>query len=117
VRVHVPALRQLSPDHRSLVESIQRLLPRLRGIQSVEPCFVTGNVLICYDPAVVSEGEVVACWHDLAGFVMRHRRALQAICPQELPALIDRLARAVQIPEGDGSALGSKNGGGSDAAS
>lgn len=91
LRLHIPLLNQVNENSLNVASSIIGLVETPEEIFSVEPNFITGNVLICYDNKLVKEEGVLALFRSLVKIVARHWEQIIAIPP----AKAEEVARRV----------------------
>jgi allophanate hydrolase subunit 1 len=96
LRLHLPALRALDPGQRDWLVLWQEALGDLPGIRAVELNPTTGSVLIRYDPARLTEQELVGFLHAVNRIVLRHWDRLAAIPPERLPEAVRQLVDALR---------------------
>ena len=66
LRVHIPALRQVSVDFQNIVDVLVTKFSFPKGIQDVTTNYITGNLLIFYDHTIVKEKAVLEWLSDLS---------------------------------------------------
>jgi hypothetical protein len=66
LRVHIPALRQVSVDFQNIVDVLVTKFSLPKGIQDVTTNYITGNLLIFYDHTIVQEKAVLEWLSDLS---------------------------------------------------
>lgn len=66
VRVHIPALRNISSDFQKLVDVLLTKFSFPDGIGKVTINYITGNLLILYDEKCIQERSVLDWLNDLA---------------------------------------------------
>jgi hypothetical protein len=91
LRVHIPALRQVTPQWRPLTDQVIRLLRIPSGIEAVEPQDKTGNLLFSYDTNVTTEQQVVAYLQGLLSLVQRYADRFTKVPADRMPSVIDRI--------------------------
>jgi hypothetical protein len=91
LRVEIAALRKIPVEKRELVRTIVdgAILPH--GVTSLEPSFVTGSVVLTYDPQVITEQQVLIAIREISHAVLEHREELWRIGRQNLPVAMERL--------------------------
>ena len=91
LRLHAPFLKGSGREHEDLVSLTANLLTTPEGIHAVSPCLVTGNVLIRYDAARLSEEEVLDFLSSLLKIVVAHRAHWPKAREQDLATLERKL--------------------------
>jgi len=66
VRVHIPALRQISTDFQKIVDALLTKFSFPESIEEVTINYITGNLLIHYDKNRIAEKDVLAWLIDLS---------------------------------------------------
>lgn len=113
LRVRIPALNLVPTSKRGIAEAVAGGLPMPKGVITLQPSFVTGNVLLTYDTKIVSEQQVIEHIEWLVKLSVKHRHKLMMVPPNELPRVVRQLkdylerwngegpppAREVEIPE------------------
>ena len=66
VRIHIPALRQISADFQKIVNVLLTKFSFPVGISEVTVNFITGNILIHYDENIIRENSVMDWLNDLS---------------------------------------------------
>ena len=67
------------------------LLSVPESIEHIDPCLVTGNLVIQYDSGQSTEQEVLDYLNGMIDIVLRHRDRLARIPPEKIPAVIKQL--------------------------
>ena len=84
LRIHVPGLKQLQPDAlivEILNDNKDRVTP---GIHSIEPNFITGNILFHYDPDQTNESRILAMLKALEKTAVKYSKKLKQYEKKEL---------------------------------
>jgi len=66
VRVHIPALRQISADFQKIVDVMLTKYSFPVGINDVSINFISGNLLVHYDENIIQEKSVLDWLNDLS---------------------------------------------------
>ena len=66
VRVHIPAMRNISSDFQKLLDVLLTKFSFPDGIEKVTINYITGNLLILYDEKCIQERTVLDWLNDLA---------------------------------------------------
>jgi len=66
VRVHIPALRQISADFQKIVNVMLTKYSFPVGINDVSVNFISGNLLVHYDENIIQEKSVLDWLNDLS---------------------------------------------------
>lgn len=66
VRVHIPALRQISADFQKIVDVMLTKYSFPVGINDVSVNFISGNLLVHYDENIIQEKSVLDWLNDLS---------------------------------------------------
>lgn len=91
LRLEVPALRKVPPERQEFARNLMDSVVLPAGITSVEASFLTGSVLLRYDPDAMTERQV---WLNIQGLVSAlgdHRAELESIGRDNAPSAIERL--------------------------
>ncbi len=95
-RVHLPALRKLPEQMVHKISLLVRLMELPEGVQRVRADSRTGNVLIGYDPAQITEKEILDYLKVLAKIIGRYWDRLLALeANGELDNVYDRLESVI----------------------
>jgi hypothetical protein len=92
IRLHLPILKRVPEDMRGWLDTAAELIALRGGIETVEPCALTGSVLIHYDPTMIEGGEVVEYFNAFVGCAIDHLDQLRALAPEERGSWLRRLA-------------------------
>jgi hypothetical protein len=66
VRVHIPALRQVTLAFQTIVDVLVTKFSLPTGIENVKINYITGNLLILYDHKCIQEKDVLSWLSDLS---------------------------------------------------
>jgi len=91
LRVEISMLRKIPVEKRELIQKVIGRVALPSGIRSLDLSFISGSVLLNYDPHIMTEHGVLAIVQELANTVVYHRDALQGIGDNNLPAVIEKL--------------------------
>jgi len=100
--MRIPALNLVPAGKRSLAEAVVDGLPMPKGVKTLEPSFVTGNVLLTYDTKVISEQRIIEHIEWLVRFSVKHRHKLMMVPLNELPRVVRQLKDHLERWNGDG---------------
>jgi hypothetical protein len=92
----MPFLKNACPSDSPIVELVQRLLEVPAEIRAVHASPVTGNAVIEYDVATVTEGEVLEFLRHAVHLCLRHRHELASMGPDGVLAAADRFENLVR---------------------
>ncbi len=59
LRVHIPLLKSIIEEFSPTYETIEELLFSAPGIQKVTPNYISGNILITYNPEEIDEESII----------------------------------------------------------
>jgi len=65
-------------------------------ISSATANLVTGNALVCYDPARASEGDVIGYLRSMFEIFVRNRERFEGLEPEDVPRLLENLQAVVR---------------------
>lgn len=91
LRVHVPALLDVSKKFQRKADPLVKLFSLPKGIRSVQINFITGNMLIFYDIKTISEKKVFDWIHQLRYLTIEILNGLSRINNGKLPLVTERL--------------------------
>jgi hypothetical protein len=106
VRIGIPGLQYLQkvqPDAGGIVELLESVFP---GVKSISPSFQSGNMLIEYDVALITERKILNGIQSISRTMIKYRGKLANMKPDEgsnlLPKLVDffRTADADDLYQG-----------------
>jgi hypothetical protein len=90
LRLRVPLLTRVPDRSRPVAREIGQLFLLPGGIESVEIGFVTGTLLIRYDPARLDERQVLSWTQSLWRLICDHRDRLVSVPPERITAVVGR---------------------------
>lgn len=102
LRIRIPALNRVPQQRWHLARNVIQRLPVPEGITSLEPSFITGNVLLTYEPETLSEQQVIEHIDWLVKFAIEHRQRLMTIPPDDLPRVVEQLKDYLEQYDGKG---------------
>jgi len=102
LRVRIPALNLVHASKRGIAEAVVDGLPMPKGVNTLQPSFVTGNVLLTYDTKIISEQQVIEHIEWLVKFSIKHRHKLMMVPPHELPRVVKQLKDYLERLNGEG---------------
>lgn len=91
LRIHLPFLKLIKEGNAGLVPMISTLLCVPEGLEKIEPCLVTGNVVIQYDTARLSETEVLNYLKSISEICIRHKDRFKQVSREDMPDVAGRL--------------------------
>lgn len=91
LRVEIAALRKIPAEKWELVRTIVDGAVLPLGVTSLEPSFITGSVVLTYDPEVMTEQNVLVAIREMSHAVLEHREELWRIGRQNLPVAMEKL--------------------------
>ena len=91
VRVEIPALRRIPQENRNLVHRLIKAIPQPQGLKSLEPSFITGNVLLEYDRHVTTEAHILEHIDGVVSLIVRYRDKMALVNAENLPRVLARL--------------------------
>ena len=91
LRLEIPALRKVPADKQEFAQELleQMILPA--GITSIEPSFISGSVLLKYDPVAMTERQVLGTIQEVLHAFADHRNELWSIDSGNGRAAIEKL--------------------------
>lgn len=96
LRVHVPFLQKLPREYDGLANRIAALLAVPDEIESATTNLMTGNALICYDPASVTEVDVIGYLRGMFEIFVRNRERFEGLKPENAPLAYEKLEQLVR---------------------
>lgn len=91
LRIHIPLLRRVPPEHSGAVAFVARMLEVPEGIVSVSPCLTTANVLIRYDSDRISDDDILRFLRAVTQLAVKNRFFIQGLTLERLLASEDSL--------------------------
>lgn len=91
LRIHIPLLRRLPREHQGVADGVGALLAAPEGIGKVTVNLDSGNALLLFDPAELTEKEILAYLRGVLEIFLRHRERLANVPPARLPQVLSRL--------------------------
>lgn len=91
VRIGIPGLQYLQkvqPGAGGIVELLESVFP---GVKSISPNFLSGNMLIEYDVALITEQKILNGIQSISRTMIRCRGKLANMKPDDGPGLIPKL--------------------------
>ncbi len=95
IRLQIPFWKKL-PQEWNLASNTMNLDQWLPGIDDVRVNSVTGTVLISYDHAAVSEGEILGALDEMADLLRRHRKQLAKFGPDHQAEALGYLQKIIE---------------------
>lgn len=91
LRLEISALRKVPADKQPFAQELleQMILPA--GITSIEPSFISGSVLLKYDPGAMTERQVLITIGEVLNALVDHRDELWSIDSDNGRAAIEKL--------------------------
>jgi hypothetical protein len=96
LRIHIPALKRAEGRRKEWIREWQRLLELPPAVRSVELNFCTGNALVRFDPAEMTEREILGFLQALGRLIVENWEHLTPCCADGVAALIDKLRDRVR---------------------
>lgn len=96
LRVHLPFLSKIDPSRRDLAQAVSELLTVPEDIRSAEVTLATGNVLLHYDAARITENEVFNFLKGMLEIFLNHRTLFQDLPPEKTMAFVEQLKPIVR---------------------
>lgn len=79
IRLHVPGLKQLSNRESEAIPLVTELTRLVPGIESIQPSFISGNILILYSIDEISESQVLHLFGAMARCAIHYRTKFLAV--------------------------------------
>lgn len=73
MRMHLPGLKHVASFESDALPLITELTGLVPGVESIEPSFISGNILIHYAPEIVSESQLLHLIGAFARCAIRYR--------------------------------------------
>lgn len=96
IRIEVPVLRKVPPEHREGASALIAALPLPAGVKSLRSSFVTSNLLIEYDPEIIREEQIFTYINGIVELVANHRGQLANVTPAEVSDVLARVTEHVK---------------------
>ena len=100
LRVNIPLLKRVPDEWKAAVAWIERVLAAPPGILAIQSDGRTGNVLLRYDPAEISEADLLQWLRGACAWARRHRDRLRRLSPAEAEKLIGRMETKIRSRAG-----------------
>ena len=91
LRVHVPFLQKLPSGHQERADRIAALLSVPDEIESASANLMTGNALIRFDAAKITENELLEYLRGMFEIFIRNRESFEGIAPDDDDRVFERL--------------------------
>ena len=91
LRVHIPLLQKLPKEYDGLANRMAALLAVPDEVESATTSLTTGNVLICYDPASVTEVDVLGYLRGMFEIFVRNRERFEGLAPEDANRVYEKL--------------------------
>lgn len=95
LRVHVPFLQKLPAGQQDRADQIAELLSIPAEIESASANLMTGNALICFDSAKVTENDLLEYLRSMFEIFVRNRASFEGITPDDDDRVFERLKSIV----------------------
>lgn len=96
LRVHFTALLHVERDRSAIESLVERALSVPPGVNEAKACCRTGNALVNYDPARLSEDELVKWIESVARALAGERERLFNTPSERLPSVCQRIAEELE---------------------
>ncbi len=96
LRIHIPILMMVKDSSIVAVEEINELLFLVPGVNSMEPNFITGNVLIQYNSDELSESTITKCFEVIVETIFLYRERLSRLSSTEGDKFAQKLKQYLQ---------------------
>jgi copper chaperone CopZ len=96
LRLRIPALKQVDGLQAQWALAWRDVLGGMAEIHSVQVNLTTGSALIGYDPAALSEAELLEFLRAVNRLALRHWEKLAATPANKLPRVLKRLVRVIR---------------------
>jgi hypothetical protein len=91
LRLDISALRKVPSEKRQSAQDLIRNLVLPEGITSIEPSFITGSVLLKYDPEKLTEQQVIKNIQELVSALVKYRDELWSVNLEDGPAAAEKV--------------------------
>ena len=91
-RIHVPALQKLPPGSDVSQGAIDKLSLLFPGVVSVSASSISGNILVAYLPAQITERHILNGLQNFGRALLRYRQKLTQLKPDDFEKVLERLA-------------------------
>jgi len=91
LRIHLPFLKLIKEEKAGFVPMLSALLCVPEGLESIDPCLATGNVMVRYDAARLTETEILDYLKSIAEICIRYKDRFKQVPPDKLADVTGRL--------------------------
>jgi hypothetical protein len=96
LRVHVPLLQKLPMGQQHLADRVASLVSVPDEIESASANLMTGNALICFDPATVSETDLLDYLRGMFEIFVRNRASFEEIATEGDDEAFEKLEQVIR---------------------
>ncbi|WBW95035.1 HMA2 domain-containing protein [Oceanirhabdus sp. W0125-5] len=96
LRINAPAIKQIPKEWQIQDENITSVFLVIKGVKEVSFSYLTGNVVIKYDPQITNEKKILKAVRRIIQIVISYRKEIENITIDELKDEIARMALIVK---------------------
>lgn len=82
LRLHIPYIKKI-PKEWHIEDSYFTIAQRIKGIDKVDVCYHTANVLVIYDKNQLTEESVINIFKEMASVGVKHKEEFLRYKPEE----------------------------------
>lgn len=97
VRLFIPLIKKIEEDFAPALDTIEELLFTIPGITSINPNYLSGRVLIHYDPDIADVDTIIHCFRIIWKTIVVHRKKLLNV--EDFDAAGNRLVDFIKANE------------------
>jgi hypothetical protein len=96
LRLRLPVLRQAGAAGPSFEKILEQLAALPAGIESVQSRFLTGSILVQYQPGEINESTVIAWMEGLGEIFRKYQDKLLRLHPAHYPVVAGRIEKILK---------------------
>lgn len=96
-RISVSQLKNVPEEWRVYSKSIIEFLLEIPGIKEINLNYITGTILVVYDPQLISEDKIIEKIKMMTGIIMRHKGQLEKVKIEEAREMIEKMKNLVRF--------------------
>ena len=96
LRVHIPALAKIPDAWQTEGDGFADLFNTVSGVESITPSYVTGNLLIHFDPKCIDEKQILDRLHQIGLLLLQHREELQSMSAESPSAVFKKMEKLLR---------------------
>ncbi len=91
LRIHIPLLKKVQGELMPTVETLEELMFTVPGILSIEPNYISGNILIMYSADLINTSSIINCLNVIWKTLATNRFYLMDVDNEKLEQITEKL--------------------------